>query len=42
MYGIFIKRTVTHVNGNGKETQEKVFFPCKVNASVPFNHKMLR
>lgn len=43
--GIFIKRkvkTVTEDAKTGKVTEktEVKTFPCKVNASVPFNHRM--
>lgn len=44
--GISIKRTVKTVvvddKGNEKEMMVKQWFPCRVNAAVPFDHKMLQ
>ena len=45
MRGIFIKRkikTITEDSKTGKTTEkvEVKMFPCKINASVPFDHKM--
>lgn len=46
MRGIFIKRKVKTVTEDAKgKVTEKVeikTFPCKVNASVPFDHKMCK
>ncbi len=44
--GIFIKRIVKSVitdDVTGKETVQyiKETLPCRVNAAIPFNHKML-
>lgn len=44
--GISIKRTVkvtvTDEKGNEKEVMVKQWFPCRVNAAVPFDHKMFQ
>ena len=43
---ISIKRTVeievTDKNGNVKTQKQVQWFPCKVNASVPFDHGMCK
>lgn len=43
---ITIKRTITVIttdkNGNPKEQKQQQWFPCKVNASVPFDHYMCK
>lgn len=44
--GISIKRTETIIesdkNGNPVEKKQVRWFPCKVNAAVPFDHRMLK
>ena len=40
---ITIRRTVTQVvEEKGKQVEQKAkkYFPCKVNASVPYDHRM--
>lgn len=38
---IFIERTTMEIVDE-KLTMVKRIYPCKVNAAVPFNHRMLR
>lgn len=44
--GFFITRRVKEIvedaKGNTKEVFSSRSFPCRVNAAVPFDHKMLR
>lgn len=44
--GFFITRRVKEIvedaKGNTKEVFMSKTFPCRVNAAVPINHKMLR
>lgn len=47
MRGFFIKRnvrivTVDEKTGKTTETLKSQWFPCRVNSSVPFEHKMLK
>lgn len=35
-----VEETVTDKKGATKTQKVKHWFPCKVNASVPFDHKM--
>lgn len=35
-----VEETVTDKKGNSKTMKVKHWYPCKVNASVPFDHRM--
>lgn len=35
-----VEETVTDKKGNSKTMKVKHWYPCKVNASVPFDHHM--
>lgn len=35
-----VEETVVDKKGNAKVMKVKHHYPCKINASVPFNHRM--
>lgn len=37
---ITIKRTITVVDKDGKEQKVQKIFPVKINAGVPYDHRM--
>ncbi len=42
MRGIFITRRIKELDSKGKEVFTQQTFRCRVNAAVPFDHKMVK